>query len=406
MNPCDSPTAPAASPSAPGRISLKVVLSLTLIHFTGDLYASFVHPLLPVLAERFTLSMTQVGLITAVNRLLAFVIQPASGYFADRHQTRLFILGGPLLSAAFIPLIGIAPTYGVLLLCISLGSVGSAMFHPTCAGMVPAYAGRHLGLALSLFTLGGTLAFAVGPIFIATYVNAFGLQALPLTLLLGVPPMVYLFRVVPRPEAEGLREHGFLRSLQEAFGGVWRPVTLLWLVMLIRSYVSQSFLTYVPLYLSRQGQDLVSVGLVVSLFTVAGALSGILGGHLSDRSGYRTVFCISHALAVPSLYLLLRLKGFWILPGAFLAGFFILATLPLGLAMAQELAPKGRSMVSSLMMGLALGGGGMLAPVTGKLADLYSIHTALSGVAMLPLLTLPLIGFIAHNRKPAPLINR
>ncbi len=399
MNHFDSATASAGNASSTGRINFKVILSLTLLHFTGDFYSSFVLPLLPVLAVRFSLSLTQVGLITAVNRLLAFAIQPFSGYFADRLQTRFFILGGPLLAATFIPLIGIAPTYGVLIVFIALGSVGCAMFHPTCAGMVPPYAGRHLGLALSVFTLGGTLAFGVGPIFITTYVAAFGLQAVPLTLLLALPSLVYLFRVVPRPEAEGLRKHGFLGSLQEAFGEVWKPVTLLWLVMLIRSYVSQSFLTYVPLYLSQRGQDLVSVGLVVSLFTVAGALSGVLGGHLADRNGYRSVFYVSHLLSVPCLYLLLHLDGIWILPGAFLAGFFILATLPLGVALAQELAPKGRSMVSSLMMGLALGGGGMLAPVTGKLAELYSIHTTLSGVAMLPLLTLPIIGLITKNRS-------
>lgn len=68
-----------------------------------------------------------------------------------------------------------------------------------------------------------------------------------------------------------------------------------------------------------------------------------------------------------------------------------MATMPLGVAMAQTLAPKGRSMVASLMMGLAFGLGGILAPVVGKLADLYSIDRVLIGVSLLPLLTLPFI---------------
>ena len=68
-----------------------------------------------------------------------------------------------------------------------------------------------------------------------------------------------------------------------------------------------------------------------------------------------------------------------------------MATLPLGVVWAQELAPKGRAMVSSLMMGLAFGLGGIISPVIGKLADLYSIEPVLLGVAQLPLLSLILI---------------
>jgi FSR family fosmidomycin resistance protein-like MFS transporter len=74
-----------------------------------------------------------------------------------------------------------------------------------------------------------------------------------------------------------------------------------------------------------------------------------------------------------------------------MAGALVLATLPLGVAMAQILAPKGKSMVASLMMGFAFGLGGIIAPLVGKLADIYSIHSVLTAVSFLPLLSLPLI---------------
>jgi FSR family fosmidomycin resistance protein-like MFS transporter len=45
------------------------------------------------------------------------------------------------------------------------------------------------------------------------------------------------------------------------------------------------------------------------------------------------------------------------------------------------------------MMGLAYGLGGVLSPVVGKLADLFSIEQVLVGVAFVPLLTLGLIAF-------------
>jgi FSR family fosmidomycin resistance protein-like MFS transporter len=93
----------------------------------------------------------------------------------------------------------------------------------------------------------------------------------------------------------------------------------------------------------------------------------------------------------PALLIMLSLPGTWIFGGVAVAGFFVLATLPLGVTLAQELAPGGRSMVSSLMMGLAYGLGGTVAPLVGKLADIYSVADVLWGVAFVPLITVPLI---------------
>ena len=73
----------------------KVIFAFSLVHFIGDFYISFVNPLLPVFVEEFSLTLTQVGLIVGISRLLAFVVQPSVGYLADRYQTRFFILTGP-----------------------------------------------------------------------------------------------------------------------------------------------------------------------------------------------------------------------------------------------------------------------------------------------------------------------
>ena len=48
-------------------------------------------------------------------------------------------------------------------------------------------------------------------------------------------------------------------------------------------------------------------------------------------------------------------------------------------------------MVGSLMMGFAFGLGGIVAPLVGRLADLYSVHTVLTWISLVPLATLFLI---------------
>lgn len=384
------------SPSA--KANVKVLFALTLVHFTGDFYSSFTTPLFPLFVERLGLSLTQVGLIAGINRMLAFVVQPSVGYLADRYQTRGFIMVGLIMAVVFIPLSGIATGFWTLLLAVSVGSVGSAMFHPSVTGLVPLYSGNKAGFAMSVFNTGGTLAFGLGPLFITWYASRYGLGALPLTMVLGLISVAYLFVAVPMPQSEGLGALGFLGSIKESLGDAWKSVALIWMVMVLRALVGQSFLTFMPVLYVQRGNSVVAAGVIFTLFTMSGTISGLTAGHLSDRIGFKKIFFFTHSLMAPVMLLFLHLSGRWVYLGAVLAGMFVLATMPLGVALAQQLAPKGRSMVSSLMMGFAFGLGGILTPIVGRMADLYTIEPVLAVVSLLPLLTLPLIWAFPKGR--------
>lgn len=378
--------------------NLKILFALTLIHFTGDFYTAFISPLFPVFVDKIGLSMTQVGILAGTMRLLAFIIQPTVGYLADQYQTRAFIFTGLALAIVFVPLTGIAPNFWILLLFVSLGSIGSSMFHPSVTGMVPIYAGSKAGFSMSVFNTGGTLAFGLGPLFITWYVSFFGLTAMPFTTIAGLLVLVYLLKVLPKPQSEGMRRSGFFGALKESLGSAWKVIALIWLVMFMRAVVGQSFLTFMPVLYVREGFSVTSAGAIYSLFTVSGTISGLLSGHISDRIGFKPVFLFTYLLMAPALWLLMHLEGNWVYLGSALAGACVLAPLPLGVTMAQTLAPKGRSMVASLMMGFAYGLGGAITPIVGRLADTYSIRPVLITVACIPLLTLPLIAFLPRTR--------
>ena len=379
--------------------NLKILFALTLVHFTGDFYSAFINPLFPVLVDKLGLSLTEVGVIAGTMRLMAFIIQPTVGYFADRYQSRAFIFTGLLLVVIFIPLAGIAPNFWVLLLFVALGSVGSSMFHPSVTGMVPLYAGRKVSFSMSIFNTGGTLAFGLGPLFITWYVASFGLTAMPGTMIAGLLVFVYLLTVIPPPQSEGMRRFGFLGTLKESLGDVWKIIALIWLIMFLRAVVGQSFLTFMPVLFVQKGFSVVEAGSIYAVFLVSGTLSGLLAGHFSDRIGFKPVFIFSFVFMAPTLWLLLQLEGNWIYLGAVLAGGFVLAPLPLGVTMAQTLAPKGRSMVASLMMGFAFGLGGAIAPLVGKLADTYTILPVLTVMAGIPLFIVPVIAMLPKTRS-------
>jgi FSR family fosmidomycin resistance protein-like MFS transporter len=373
-------------------VNYRIVLVLTLVHFTGDFYSSFFTPLLPAFVDKLSLSLAQVGLITGMVRFLSFIIQPAVGYLADRYPGRGFVLFGLFLAFFAIPFSGLANNFWILMLILCLGSLGSSMFHPSTSGMVNVYAGNRAGFAMSLFNTGGTLAFGLGPVFITWYVARFGLAAMPWTMVLGLISFVFCLKLLPMPQNENMAAKGFIGTLKHTLGKVWKAVFLIWLVMVLRAVAGQTFMTFMPIHLAAQGLDLPAVGLIVALFIIAGTASGLLAGYTADRIGFKPVFFAAFALMPPTLLAYLYLPGPWVYLTAFAAGFTVLAPMPLGVVMAQKLAPGSRSMMASLMMGFAYGLGGAASPLVGKLADIYSLETVLLYSAFVPLLCLLCIG--------------
>jgi len=373
------------------HINKKAIFALFLIHFIGDFFQSFIRPLLPVMANKFELSLAQVGLITGIATFMAFLIQPFFGYLADRYKTRLILLVGSFLGAICIPMLGLAPYFWVVLLLIGLGSISSAIYHPTAAGMVSVYAGRRTGFAMSLFGLGGTLGFTLGPIVCSGYVTFMGLQRLPILTIFGVLVFVILFIMIPVVDGDGHPRTDFFGTLKESLGEVWKPVLLIWSIAFSRAFVEQSLLTFIPVLTAAEGHSLVSVGGIVSLFTIGGSISALVCGHLVDRIGFKPVYFFSFALSSPSLLLFINAEGRYIYPLALLAGFFLLATLFPAVALAQKVAPRGRSLVSSIIIGLAMGMAGLMMPLAGKMADTFGIRTVLNCVGLIPLAALLLI---------------
>jgi FSR family fosmidomycin resistance protein-like MFS transporter len=376
------------------ELNKKAIFAIFLIHFTGDFFQSFTRPLLPVLANKFDLSLAQVGMITGVATFMAFLIQPIFGYLADRYKTRVLLLIGSLAGVICIPMVGVMPYFGFVLVLIAIGSISSAIYHPTAAGMVSVYAGRRTGLAMSFFGLGGTLGFTLGPMVCSGYVTLVGLQRLPILTLLGVLIFVILFIMIPDAEADVETQTDFIGSLKQSLAEVWKPIMLIWSLSFSRAFVEHAWLTFIPVLTAVEGHSLVSVGSIISLFTVGGSVSALVCGHLVDRIGFKPVYLFSFALSSPFLLVFIHAAGWQLYPLAFLSGFVLLATLFPAVALAQKIAPRGRSLVSSIVMGLAYGTSGLTMPLVGRIADAFSIRATLSCMAFIPLAALLLTRYL------------
>ena len=111
---------------------------------------------------------------------------------------------------------------------------------------------------------------------------------------------------------------------------------MIWSLSFSRAFVEHALLTFIPVLTAIEGHSLVSVGGIISLFTVGGSVSALVCGHLVDRIGFKPVYLFSFALSSPFLLVFIHAAGWQLYPLAFVSGFLLLATLFPAVAHAPE----------------------------------------------------------------------
>ncbi len=353
---------------------------LSLAHFTIDAYSSFYLPLLPLLVAKLGLDYGKVGALVAISSISSSFSQPLFGLLADRLSRPWFVAAGPLVAALFLSSIGMAPNYATLVTLLVLGGVGVAAFHPQTASLAGASSPRR-NLAMSFWITGGTLGWALGPMFATFAAARFGLERSWVAALPGVALCAVLFvwfsRFPPVPHAERVRTR--LADLRP----VARPLALLYATVVCRSAVSSGFATFLPLWVHERGWSVQAGGGLTTVYLTLGALGGLFGGWLSSRIGGRRVVVQSFLLAIPffiAFFLLPERPGLVCL----VIGYFLMqGSLPVNVVMGQELSPRHASTISSLLMGAAWGLGALLIGPVGALADRAGLNSALMALSTL-----------------------
>ena len=109
-------------------------------HVVQDGLTATIYVLLPVLAQSFGLSYTQVGLFKGVKSLAQAVLEMSSGVVTERIGELRVIVIGLLLSAAAYAGLAAAPNATMIVLCLLVIGAGTAFQHaPASALIVTAY---------------------------------------------------------------------------------------------------------------------------------------------------------------------------------------------------------------------------------------------------------------------------
>ncbi len=371
--------------------------TLSLGHLAADLSSGALPAILVYLKPKLGLSYTMTAAVVLVGTLTSSVTQPLFGIWSDRRGAVSMTWAGIALGAAGIALASTSPSYAVLMLVIAVSGLGIAAFHPEAMKLAGAASGLRRASGMAIFSTGGNLGFALGPLLATAAIGALGLSGG----LLLVAPGVLIALVLAH-------EHGRLAELgsgNHARSGAGsraddRPgaFKLLLAVIALRSVAQYGLFTFVPLFEVARGHSKSYGNVLLSIVLLAGVAGTLGGGRLADRYGRKTILRASLLLSPGLIVLYVFVGG---IPGAVAicaAGAVVICTFAVTVVMSQEYLPSRIAMASGMSVGVAIGLGGIAAVALGSVADAIDLKAALIGTAFGPAVGAVLAFWLPRDR--------
>ncbi|MGA7584508.1 MAG: MFS transporter [Rouxiella badensis] len=371
--------------------AFKVLTAISVSHLLNDMLQSLILAIYPLLQKEFTLSFTQIGMITLTYQVTASLLQPLIGHYTDKHPKPYSLPVGMGFTLAGLLLLAVAQSFGVILIAAALVGTGSSVFHPESSRVARMASGGRHGLAQSLFQVGGNFGSALGPLLAAVIIAPYGKGNVAWFSLAALLGMVVLLQVS--------RWYSHQQQLAKKRGPasvavsllpkrtVVKSLTILLVLVFSKYFYLTSLSSYYTFYLIHKfGVSIQEAQFHLFAFLLAVAAGTILGGPIGDKIGRKYVIWVSILGVAPFTLLLPHANLLWTSVLSVIIGVILASAFSAILVYAQELIPGKVGMVSGLFFGLAFGMGGLGAAVLGYVADKTSIELVYQICAFLPLL--------------------
>jgi len=370
------------------KFNLKILLVLSLGHLVTDIYQSALPAILPFLKENLSLSYTMAGVILMAANFTSSLIQPFFGFLSDKQEKAFLLPLGCLCAGVGFSLLSFPSSYALILMLVIVSGFGIASYHPEGYKTAHFFTGEKRVTGMAIFGVGGNLGFALGPIIAIYIIKYMGFSSLPVII---VPSVVFVaviifywrdisITAIKRDEATGRK------VAQELRKGAYKSLSIVIAIVIMRSWTQMGLMSYIPFYyINHLKGDPLYAGKLVFVLLLGGVIGTLSGAPLADRWGHKRYLILSMFLSTLILPLIFIIDGYMLFVVLGLLGMTLISSFTVTVVMAQQLLPKNLGVASGLMVGFAIGAGGICVTLLGVIADHFGVPVALKSIMILPL---------------------
>ena len=365
------------------ELDRRAMATLSVGHLAVDFASGAVPALLPFFVLEFDLSYTATAVLMLAVLASSSLLQPLFGLWSDRSGAAWLLPSGVALGGVATGVAAVAPSYVLVLVLVFFAGIGIAAYHPEGAKFAAFASGHKRASGMSLFNIGGNTGYALGPIVVTPLVLWLGLTGGLVAMLPVVVVAVLLLRTLS--SLRRVMPAGPAHAAGHGTDDV-RAMTLLGVVIALRSVAWFGLLTFVPLWVVENGGTEGEGNRELSLMLLAGAVGTLVLGPVADRIGLRRTLVLTQGVIPVLIVAYLTLGGVLGTVALMLVGLCVVGTFGVTMVLSQLYLPRHVGMASGLSIGLAMGLGGIAAVGLGTLADAVDLETALYVGAVAPAL--------------------
>lgn len=342
--------------------SMLVICSIS--HFLNDMIQSIIPAIYPIMKDKFNYSFAQIGIITLVFQMTSSILQPFTGFYADKHPRPYALSVGMCFTLIGLLLLAFAENYFIILLAVSVVGFGSSIFHPTASLVTQLASGGKKSLAQSIFQVGGNGGSAVGPLLAAIIILPFGQHAISWFALAALLAAIIMIRLgtwyrtklsyaVTHQSAQPLINHDISRRTK------YGALLILILLIFSKYFYTACITSYFTFFLiDKFGVSVQTSQLCLFVFLLAFAIGTVAGGMLGDKFGRKYVIWFSILGAAPFAIAMPFANLTWTIICTFLSGLIIASAFSSIVVYATDLMPDKVGLIAGIFFGLMFGLGG------------------------------------------------
>ena len=370
--------------------SKNAVKWLSGAHFINDIYTGMLNPLMPFIAVKLSFSLVFATFIISISHVFSSVLQPLIGFYADKIKRRGFIFWGLIMTSVFISLAPSVNTKSLFILFIILGSLGSSLFHPQALGIVSDFlhkSNKDVAKWMGIFMGVGALGYSLGPLISSAIAQFSGLEKISWCLIVGIIWALLMFKYVPKVSLLTPKEEtfGFKKAFYDILSN--KDLNILFFIAMVKTLISTSCSIFLPFLWKDMGYSKFYIGCALFVFTFVGGIASVLSPIIEKKFGTKPILYFSILATCPLLLgfvLTYETAPFIALTMFVLTGAITMMASPVIMVVAQNLAPKYKSIISGFVNGFAWGVIAIIMSALGIIAQKIGITNLLVYISIIP----------------------